>query len=75
MTEPEVPDLRSNDLWSRLVTVGLWLKLLVGIGLVVSGGLALREDVGGGLLLAALGLAMSLPVVLWLRSESKGALD
>ena len=28
MNEPEVRSLRSRDLWSRLVTVGLWLKLL-----------------------------------------------
>lgn len=69
MTEPEVPNLQSNDLWSRLVTVGLWLKLLVGVGLAVFGMLSLRQDVRGGLLLGAFGLAMALPVVLWLRSE------
>ncbi len=69
MTEPEVPNLQSNDLWSRLVTVGLWLKLLVGVGLAVFGMLSLQQDVRGGLLLGAFGLAMALPVVLWLRSE------
>lgn len=69
MTEPEVPNLQSNDLWSRLVTVGLWLKLLVGVGLAIFGMLSLQQDVRGGLLLGAFGLAMALPVVLWLRSE------
>lgn len=69
MNEPEVPSLRSRDLWSRLVTVGLWLKLLVGVGLAVLGWLGMRQDLRGGLLLMAFGLAMALPVVLWLRSE------
>lgn len=49
--------------------MGLWLKLLVGIGLVVAGGLSLQEDRRAALLLIAFGVAMGLPVVLWLRSE------
>ena len=69
MSSPEVPDLRSGGLIGRLVTWGLWLKLVLGIAMVVTGVLSVREEPRAALLLVALGIAMGLPVLLWLRSE------
>lgn len=69
MSSREVPDLRSGRPLARLVTWGLWLKLLLGIGLVVTGTLSLREEPRAALFLIALGIAMGLPVALGLRHE------
>ncbi len=69
MSSPEVPDLRSGGPLGRLVTWGLWLKLLLGIGLVLTGALSLRDEPRPALLLIAFGVAVGLPVALWLRRE------
>ena len=69
MDRPEVPDLRSGGFLGRLITLGLWLKLVVGVGLVVAGVWSFYEDPRAALLLIAFGFAMALPVVVWLRSE------
>lgn len=69
MSSPEVPDLRSGGWLGRLVTWGLWLKLFLGIGLVVTGVVSLRDEPRAAPLLIAFGIAMGFPVVMWLRSE------
>ena len=69
MSSPEVPDLRSGGWLGRPVTWGLWLKLFLGIGLVVTGVVSLRDEPRAAPLLIAFGIEMGFPVVMWLRSE------